>query len=96
MSAHERAGITDWPHDLAAALETGFRSDGWPGALRKGIEVNLTQRKNNSGYVSPYFIAGLYADLGEKEHAFEWLNTAYQERDSGLPGISYRLPNGFA
>jgi eukaryotic-like serine/threonine-protein kinase len=72
--------------ETAAAMDAGFRSGRWPGALRKAIEVLLAQRINKTGYVSPYEIAGLYADLGDKEHAFEWLNTAYQERDA-LYGI---------
>ncbi len=29
----------------------------------------------------------LYADLGDKDQAFRWLNTAYQERDVALPGL---------
>jgi len=57
------------------------------GALRKAIEVQLAQIKNNSGYVSPYGIASYYADLGDNEHAFEWLDTAYHQHDSGLLGI---------
>jgi hypothetical protein len=69
------------------ALDTSFRSGGWPAALRKAIEVSLAQRKNKSGYVSPYGIASQYAELGDKERAFEWLNTAYQEHDGGLIGI---------
>jgi eukaryotic-like serine/threonine-protein kinase len=69
------------------ALEKGFRTNAWPGALRKGIEVNLAQRKAKTGYVSPYGIAQLYADLGDKEHAFQWLNTAYQEHDGLLSGL---------
>jgi hypothetical protein len=31
-------------------------------------------------YVAPYNIAVVYAGLGEKDEAFEWLNRAYQER----------------
>ncbi len=73
--------------EFVAALGAGFRSGGWPSALRKAIEVDLAQRKSKTGYVSPYGIAQLYADLGDKEHAFEWLNTAYQEHDSGLTGL---------
>jgi eukaryotic-like serine/threonine-protein kinase len=68
--------------EFAAALEAGFRSDGWLGALRKAIEVLLAQRK--TGYISSYTIAGLYADLGDKDLAFKWLNTAYQEHDTNL------------
>ena len=76
--------LVEW----ADALDKGFRSGGWPGALHKGLEVSLAQRQAKTSYVSPYLIAQLYADLGDKEHAFQWLNTAYQEHDfllSGLP-----------
>ncbi len=65
--------------EFAAALDAGFRSGGWPAALRQAIEVLLAQRKAKTGYVSPYLIAQLYADSGDKDHAFEWLNTAYWE-----------------
>jgi hypothetical protein len=35
-------------------------------------------------YSSAYQIATLYADLDDKDRAFKWLNTAYQERDFNL------------
>src|SRR5205807_4529155 len=70
--------------ELTTAEEAGYRSGGLPLALRKAIEVATAQRKNGVGYVSPFVIARLYAQSGDKNHAFEWLNTAYQERDSGL------------
>jgi eukaryotic-like serine/threonine-protein kinase len=68
--------------DFAAALEQGFRSGGWDGALTKGIEVREAQRK--TGYGSAYDIALLYADLGSKDEAFKWLDTAYREHDFNL------------
>jgi TolB-like protein len=61
------------------AAERGFRAAGWPGALAEGIEVLINQRQIS--YSSPYEIARLYADLGDREKAFEWLNTAYREHD---------------
>ncbi len=66
--------------EYAAALDAGFRSGGWPGAARKAIEVLLAQRKAETNYLAAYQIAALYADIGEKDQAFQWLNTAYQER----------------
>jgi tetratricopeptide (TPR) repeat protein len=68
--------------EFASALEKGFRSAGWKGALAKGIEIRQAQHK--AGYWSAEEIAGLCADLGEKDQAFQWLNTAYQERDGNL------------
>ena len=70
---------------IASALEEGFHSAGWKGALTKAIEARQLQRK--TGYSSPYRIAELYADLGDKDHAFQWLNTAYQERDYFIIGL---------
>jgi TolB-like protein/predicted Ser/Thr protein kinase len=73
---------------LADAMDAGFRSGGWAAAVRKGIEVVLAQRKAGTGtYVSPFGIAELYAESGDKEHAFEWLDTAYQERDFMLVSL---------
>jgi serine/threonine protein kinase/tetratricopeptide (TPR) repeat protein len=71
--------------EFASALEQGFRLAGWKGALTKGIEIRRSQRKN--GYFSACRIAGFYADLGDKDQAFHWLNAAYQERDFFLFGL---------
>ncbi|HET9531085.1 MAG TPA: tetratricopeptide repeat protein, partial [Blastocatellia bacterium] len=49
---------------------------------RSEAEAILKQLIEASGrqYVSPYLIAMIYAGLGEKEQAFEWLERVYQER----------------
>ena len=75
--------------EFASALEQGFRSTGWKGALRKGIETREAQRKTR--HSSAYEIAALYVELGEKDQAFRWLDTAYQERDLFPAGSENRL-----
>jgi tetratricopeptide (TPR) repeat protein len=71
--------------ELAAAMEQGFRSAGLKGALRKAIEVSLTQHK--TGGSSAYSIAALYAQSGDTDQAFQWLDAALQEHDQGLMGL---------
>jgi tetratricopeptide (TPR) repeat protein len=71
--------------EFASAMEQGFRSGGWKGALAKGVEARQAQRK--TGYSSAYRIAELYAELGYKDQSFRWLDTAYRERDGGLVGL---------
>jgi TolB-like protein len=72
--------------EFAAALDQGFRSSGWKGALTQATKSLQARRKIK--YMSPYMIARLYADLGEKEQAFQWLDTAYREHDFLLTGLA--------
>jgi hypothetical protein len=71
--------------EFAASLGQGFRSGGWKGAVTKGIEVRQAQRKRR--YSSAFEITTLYAELGDKDQAFRWLNTAYQERAPEMAGL---------
>lgn len=75
------AQLTGDPDDAnyAAALDQGFHSSGWNGALTQAIKVRQARRK--TGYFSPFQIARMYADLGDKEQALQWLDIAYREHD---------------
>ena len=47
---------------------------------QKILDDFLEQSKR--GYFSPSLIAGIYASLGDKEKEFEWLEKAFEERDT--------------
>jgi TolB-like protein/DNA-binding winged helix-turn-helix (wHTH) protein/Tfp pilus assembly protein PilF len=46
--------------------------------------LDQLQEESRHKYVSPYGIAAIYEGLGEKDHAFEWLEKAYAERDGNM------------
>lgn len=48
-----------------------------------GIINELTEQSKRR-YVSPYVMALIYTGLGDKDHAFEWLDKAYEARDNSL------------
>jgi len=56
-----------------AYLAVGKRAEGEN--LLRGLE-----RESKNAYVSPYMIATIYAGLGQKDRAFEFLEKAYLER----------------
>jgi hypothetical protein len=58
--------------------------------LTQGIETMEAQPK--TGYMSPWKIARLYADRGDKDMAFHWLDIAYQEHDWLLIGLKTHFP----
>lgn len=67
---------------ITAELRQALKSGGERAFWRKMLEENLEFYKKGIG--SPVFIANDYAKLGEKDKAFEWLEKAYDERDSQL------------
>ncbi len=69
--------------DPSSALAHAYATAG-----RNADAEKILQRLQQSGktsYVSPYMIATIYAGLGDKEKAFEYLEKAYQERSTDLP-----------
>jgi tetratricopeptide (TPR) repeat protein len=68
-----------------AAKDVSNSSD--PGPKIGPIMLRYFQKKSRTRYVAPLFIAGTYLNLGDKEHAFDWLEKAYQERSSLLATI---------
>jgi TolB-like protein/Flp pilus assembly protein TadD len=69
-----------------AALGYAYAVAGKRAEARKVIVdlAGLSKRK----YVSSYFIAGIYAGLGERDQTFAWLEKAYQERQTSMTLIA--------
>jgi TolB-like protein/DNA-binding winged helix-turn-helix (wHTH) protein/Tfp pilus assembly protein PilF len=64
--------------DAVAALAHAYAVVGRrPEAVKLLREL---ERNPGNGYVSPYLVATIYAGLGEKDKAFEFLEQAYRER----------------
>lgn len=65
-------------HDAMASLAHAY------GVMGKRAEAEKILRdlqgKAKTAYVSPYAIATIYAGLGDKERAFEYLEKAYREK----------------
>ncbi|HKC66099.1 MAG TPA: protein kinase [Pyrinomonadaceae bacterium] len=61
----------------AAAILDAYAKGGWKGFLQQNI--SHFKELSNRSYVPPSFIAAQYAQLGEKDEAFAWLEKDYQE-----------------
>lgn len=52
------------------------------------LEFSRDKKNPPEAYVTPFGIAILYAQLGDRDNAFAWLNRAYQERDVFLTELA--------
>ncbi|HXY50926.1 MAG TPA: winged helix-turn-helix domain-containing protein [Terriglobales bacterium] len=68
--------------DPVAALAYAYARTGNRAEAAKTLRNLLEQSKTS--YVSPYMIATIYAGLGNKDKAFEFLAKAYDERSTDL------------
>ncbi|MDZ7377369.1 MAG: tetratricopeptide repeat protein, partial [candidate division KSB1 bacterium] len=75
------ATFGDEPHVLAL-LANSYALAGLSSNAKKIIEELIAASKQR--YISRYWIAMIYACLGEKDNAFYWLNQAIVQKNSGL------------
>ena len=68
--------------EVTEALDRGYAQGGYAGAMRLAAETLAALSKRT--YVQAMQIAKLYAHAGEKDRALDWLEKAYQERESRL------------
>jgi TolB-like protein/DNA-binding winged helix-turn-helix (wHTH) protein len=64
---------------LADALAHGFANGDYKTALREW--VNGLEEESKHRYIPRIVLAMVYLDLGDRDHAFAWLDRAYQERN---------------
>jgi len=67
----------DGEREISAAFGQAYVTAGWEGVLKKEAEIYQAPGKN----YDPPAVAAAYAQLGDKEKAFFWLNKAYDEHE---------------
>jgi TolB-like protein/Tfp pilus assembly protein PilF len=70
------------------ALKQAFESGGARGYWQKELEFAEEKQNPPEAYVTPVGRAIIYAELGEKDKALDWLEKAYEERDLYMPSIA--------
>jgi eukaryotic-like serine/threonine-protein kinase len=68
--------------ERATELKKAIAASGGKGYWRLGLQFTLEDAQRR--YVHPADVAGLYAEAGDKEEAFVWLENAYGQRDDAL------------
>jgi len=72
--------------EIAEAMAQGYEEDGYSGAMTSAAEIMVAFSKQT--YLSPYYIAMMYAFAGDKEKTIEWLEKGYEMKDPMMPYIS--------
>ena len=71
------------------ALEKAYATSGWKGYLRAWLSQRTEVAKQR--YTDPSGFALLYARLGAKEQAIEWLEKCYVDRCRGMIGLRHHF-----
>ncbi len=71
--------------ETMAAFEAAYAASGWKGYWRKQREmVEMAEKEGGKTLLSPLFIAGIYARLGDHDESLKWLQKAYNRRADHL------------
>jgi len=64
-------------------LREAFQTSGWQGYLRQRLVV-ANEKPKGTPTISPVLRAGIYAQLGDKDSAFEWLEKGIEDHDPAM------------
>ena len=78
--------VLDGDPRTAELIGKAYSVSGYKGAVQAYLDDLISQSTQH--YVAPLDIAILYARLGEKEHALEWLEKGYKTRDANMVDIA--------
>jgi eukaryotic-like serine/threonine-protein kinase len=86
VAEYQKAMNLGGDSDVAAALGQAYKASGFREAKRVMWQNHLqkTREASKRERIPPVNFACMYAELGEKEQAFEWLEKAYEERSGAL------------
>ncbi len=73
----------------ADAVQQGFAQGGCRGAVEYDLKALMKQRQIE--YVDPALLADDYFQLGNRDHAIEWLEKAYQEKSQAAQFLKVDL-----
>ena len=82
----QKGFTTEGDSRTAGLIGKAYSVSGYKGAMQAWLDDLISQSTHH--YVAPLDIATLYARLGEKEHALEWLEKGYQARDADMVDIA--------
>lgn len=84
------ATLNDSQEDLAllAEVQPVYKQSGYQAAVNRMIE--LYKRRRERSYFDRGLVAEEFAFIGEKEHAFEWLEKAYREKSDEMVSLRIR------
>ncbi len=89
--AHQRQILARRDSELVAAFERGLAKGGYEGAQRAVADLLVARREASGGFAPQSgWIASTYLVAGDDRRAIDWLERAYEDRDPGLPYISFR------
>jgi len=71
--------------EIAEVMAQGYEEDGYSGAMTSAAEIMVAFSKQT--YISPYYIAQMYAYAGDKENTIEWLEKGYEMKDPMMPYV---------
>jgi tetratricopeptide (TPR) repeat protein len=87
IAALEKARLVDVNTSSLGYLGNVYAAAGKKAEAQKVLAE--LQELSKTRYVSPYYVACLYAGLNDKDQAFEWLERAYQERSYNMPLLKF-------